>query len=389
VPRQSQTCPARAGGAAAGTAIALAGLVALAVAMGVGRFAFTPILPMMQDDAGVSVARGGWLACANYAGYLAGALLATRRVRPRIAIRASLLAIALSTLGMGVAKDFAWWMALRAMAGIASAWALVHVSSWCLEQLAPLRKPVLSGAVFAGVGTGIVIAGGLCLALMSVRATAAHAWLGLGALSLAVTALVWPVLGVNGRTAEASAIEKHRWTPDALRLVFCYGAFGFGYIIPATFVPVMAKQIIADPLVFGWAWPIFGLTAAASTVLVALLPRIVGNRRLWMCSALAMSLGVASPLLLRGLPGIVVAAVLVGGTFMVITMAGMQEARRVVGGHASVLIAAMTAAFAAGQIAGPLIVSTIVDREGFSAALLFACALLVASAIALAMKEQP
>jgi MFS family permease len=357
--------------------------------MGIGRFAFTPILPMMQDDAGLSVAQGGWLASANYFGYLVGALWATRRARPHIAIRASLLAIALSTLGMGVAKDFAWWMALRAMAGIASAWALVHVSSWCLEQLAPLRKPVLSGAVFAGVGAGIVIAGGLCLALMSVRAAAAQAWLGLGALSLAVTALVWPVLGVNGSTAEASGIEKDRWTPDALRLVFCYGAFGFGYIIPATFVPVMAKQVIADPLVFGWAWPIFGFTAAASTLLVAPLVRVLGNRRLWILGALAMAGGVAGPLMFPGVVGIVLAAVLVGGTFMVITMAGMQEARQVAGRHAPVLMAAMTSAFATGQIAGPVSVSYIADQGGFSTALLFACGLLVLSAIALAIKEKP
>ncbi len=371
--------------------VAACGLMALAVAMGIGRFAFTPILPMMQDDAGLSVAQGGSLAAANYFGYLVGALWAARRAPPHIAIRAALLGIALATLGMGVAQDFAWWMALRAAAGIASAWALVSVSSWCLEQLAPRKQPVLNATVFAGVGAGIVVAGGLCLAFMSARASAAEAWLSLGVLALAVSALVWPVLGLNGGAGSASSMEKesYPWTPDARRLVFCYGAFGFGYIIPATFVPVMAKEVVADPVVFGWAWPIFGLAAAVSTVLVAPLLRILGNRRLWRSSALAMALGVASPLLLPGLPGIVVAAVLVGGTFMVITMAGMQEARRVAGRHAPVLIAAMTAAFAAGQIAGPLGASYIAQAHGgFPAALLLASALLVLSAIALA-KEKP
>src|SRR2546430_13524654 len=61
--------------------VALAGLAALAVAMGIGRFAFTPLLPMMQDDAGISLAQGGYLASANYLGYLAGALLAMRPAR--------------------------------------------------------------------------------------------------------------------------------------------------------------------------------------------------------------------------------------------------------------------------------------------------------------------
>ena len=52
--------------------VALTGLAALGIAMGIGRFAFTPILPMMQQDAAVSVAAGGWLASANYVGYLLG-----------------------------------------------------------------------------------------------------------------------------------------------------------------------------------------------------------------------------------------------------------------------------------------------------------------------------
>src|SRR5213595_1775561 len=83
------------------TAVALAGLTALAVAMGIGRFAFTPILPLMQQDAGLSVAGGGWLASANYLGYLVGALSAMGlRIRPATATRGGLVLIGLATLGM-------------------------------------------------------------------------------------------------------------------------------------------------------------------------------------------------------------------------------------------------------------------------------------------------
>jgi MFS family permease len=361
--------------------VALAGLVALAIAMGVGRFAFTPLLPMMQADSGVSLTQGGYLAAANYIGYLAGALWAMRPARADIAIRASLLAIGISTLAMGLMHGMAWWIVWRAAAGVASAWALVHVSAWCLQELAALGRSRLGGVVFSGVGLGMVLAGGVCLALMAVGVNSAEAWIALGVVSLAVSALLWPRIARRG-SASASG-NGLTWTADATRLVVCYGVFGFGYIIPATFVPAMARDIVADPLVFGWAWPIFGATAAASTLFA---PR-ADNRRIWAIAALVMAAGVAAPLLVSGIAGVVGSALLVGGTFMVITMVGMKEAREV-GGPA--LMAAMTAAFAAGQIAGPLVVSALAHmRGGMALALWASAALLVASALLLGWKEKP
>jgi MFS family permease len=351
--------------------IAMAGLAALAVAMGVGRFAFTPILPMMQHDSGLSLAAGSWLASANYAGYLAGALFARGRLPPRTVIRVALLAIALATFAMGLASSLTAWLLLRFIAGVASAWALVHVSAWCLEHFATQGKGRLDGVLFAGVGAGSAVAGLLCLMLMRVGGSAAQAWFALGVFSVVLTLAVWPVLGATAiAAATAGSAERYRWTPEAVRLVACYGAYGFGYIIPATFVPVMAKALIADPRVFGWAWPVFGATAAASTLLAAGLRGRVSDRQVWRASAAAMALGVASPVVVPGAAGIALAAILVGGTFVVITMAAMQEARRLAGAQAAPLMAALTAAFAFGQIVGPLGVPLLVAHGGFAAALL-------------------
>src|SRR5690349_3686717 len=220
--------------------VALSGTAALAVAMGIGRFAFTPILPMMQAEHGLSLVDAGRLASANYFGYLAGALWAVRPAPPRLAILAALVSIALSTLAMGFAHNLAAWLALRFLAGVASAWALVHVSSWCLARLATLHRARFNGLLYAGVGLGVAAAGVICLALMNVAATAEQAWLVLGALSIAVTAALWPLLGVDAAVPARSPTEQRfRWSLDGALLVACYGAFGFGYIIPATFVPVM------------------------------------------------------------------------------------------------------------------------------------------------------
>ena len=154
--------------------ITFAGLAALAVAMGVGRFAFTPILPIMQADAGLSIFDGSWLAAANYLGYLLGALTAIRLpLKPVTVIRGALVAISLTTLAMGLHENFTYWVVLRTVAGVASAWVLVFVSAWALAQRAQ------SGVLYAGVGTGIAGAGMACLVLMAMHATSSTAWIAL------------------------------------------------------------------------------------------------------------------------------------------------------------------------------------------------------------------
>ena len=368
------------------TAVAVAGLTALAVAMGIGRFAFTPILPMMQEDAGVSIAEGGWLASANYLGYLLGALsVVAVRIRAARAIRGGLVTIGLATLGMGLQDSFAVWIVLRALAGIASAWVLICVSSWCLARLEPVRRPLLDSTVFAGVGAGIALAGATCLAFMRVHASSARVWVVFGVVSLVLSVVIWPVFGAADRVpARRPPRRAFAWDRDAIRLTVCYGAFGFGYIIPATFLPVMARQAIKDPAVFGLSWPMFGAAAVASTLLTTVVRRLVTNRRVWIASHLVMALGVALPVIWPGIVATMLAALCVGGTFMVITMVGMQEAREVAGARATGLMAAMTSAFALGQIAGPISVSFIHGAGGdFSAALLVACVALVTSAYAL------
>ena len=378
-----------------GLTIAIAGMLALAVAMGIGRFAFTPILPMMQEDAGLSVAFGGWLASANYLGYLFGAVAAMAlRVRAVIAIRGGLLVIGLTTLGMGLTDSFAAWAVLRALAGIASAWVLITVSAWCLERLAPLRQPALNGMLFSGVGAGIAGAGLLCIALTHAGAGSAQAWMASGILALLASAVIAPVLGTDGtaysRSDEPAAAGARRWDGESVRLVLCYGAAGFGYIIPATFLPVMAKQAIADHALFAWSWPVFGAAALASTLAVAMRPAYISHRGLWIASHLVMTLGIVLSVFVPGLAGILLAALLVGGTFMVTTMAGMQEAREVAGPDAARLMAAMTAAFALGQIAGPVVVSRMIGAGGnFAVPLLTAGALLAASAYALSLRANP
>jgi MFS family permease len=356
-------------------AVAAAGLAALAVGMGIGRFAFTPVLPLMQAEGALGLAGAGWLAAANYAGYLAGALSAPL-VAGSSAVRAGLAGTALLTLAMALRESMLLWMLARALAGVASAWVLVHVSAWSLERLA---RPALSGAVYAGVGAGSMVAGALCLLVLHLGLGSREAWLALGLVALAAAGALWPVFNEKHRAAPPP--QNGRLDRQSVRLVLCYGAFGFGYIIPATFIPAFARETLQDPALYGWAWPLFGAAAAISTVAVAPLVKRFGERPVWLAGHLVMAAGVAAPLALAGMTGIVLCALCVGATFMVITMAGLQEGRR----HGGTgVLAAMTAGFAAGQIAGPAFVALLAQAGGrIEHGSIAACAVLVASAIAL------
>jgi MFS family permease len=152
--------------------------------------------------------------------------------------------------------------------------------------------------------------------------------------------------------SEGAPLTTQAWTAG-----FCYGAFGYGYIIPATFLPALAREVIKDPAVFSWVWPVFGVAAALSTVFAVRLLPALSSRRLWAYGQWVLAFGVVAPVFAVNLTTLLFAALCVGGTFMVITMAGIQEARRLGGARSTRVVAVYTASFALGQIVGPLTVS--------------------------------
>jgi MFS family permease len=358
---------------------ALIGLLGLAAAMGIGRFAFTP-MPLMQARHSISLPQGAYLASANYVGYLLGALLSfALNSRPTSAAKFGLMAVAISTLAMAFTSFFPAWLALRLAAGIASAFVLVGISAWALTTLAQYERSTWSGWVFAGVGAGILFAGLAVLAIGAMGLSAATGWLVLGAaaslVALLATHLITDVTPAMKTTQAAppNVLDRAAW-----RLIVCYGTFGFGYIIPATFLPAAARTLISDPTVFGWTWPVFGLAAATSTVMAASALGKLTPCGSWAFAQMIMAVGVALPAVEMSLASMIISAACVGGTFMVITMAGMQEALRIGGQSAPRLMAAMTTAFAIGQLAGPLTVTAADSAvEGIRGPSLLAAPLLV------------
>ncbi|RZL88440.1 MAG: YbfB/YjiJ family MFS transporter [Variovorax sp.] len=368
-------------------AVCTAGLLALAMAMGIGRFAFTPMLPLMIRAGSADVAAGGWLAAANYAGYLLGAL--TTAHLPLAPQRVGLLAlgaIVLSTAAMGWTDSLALWLVLRFVAGVASAWALVSTSVWCLAWLARFDRPAGPGLLYAGVGTGIALAGLYCWLAGAAGVAPDALWLQLGGMALVGLLLVAMLMPRDGLTSAAPANASASAPAGGVSwgLVVCYGLLGFGYILPATFLPVLARAVVDDPAVFGAAWPVFGAAAAVSTLLASVVLARMARRHVLAGSHALMALGCLLPVLHLSALTVLLAALLVGGTFMVATMAGMQEAKVRTVGDPTRALGRMTAAFAIGQMAGPVLSSALSGRaEGFGGlfiALAVGAAALLASA---------
>jgi predicted MFS family arabinose efflux permease len=336
-----------------------AGALSLAAAMGIGRFAFTPLLPLMLDEGLLDVAQGGWAAAANYVGYFVGALTAARiPLRTGALAVMALLATAASTAAMAWPLP-AIWLPLRFLSGAASAWVFVATSVWCLGALPQQGASRASGWVYAGVGIGIALAGLYCLLGTAAGVRSGPLWLQLGALALllAVPAF-WVIARLPSATEPTKSVAAGGSHPDrggTRGLVISYGIMGFGYILPATFLPVLARSVVGDPRVFGLAWPVFGAMAALSTMLAARL--LQGRTRLktWAACQLLMGVGVLLPAIWTNVWAVATSALLVGGTFMVITLAGVQEMRAHAPTNAARLVGRITAAFALGQIAGPVV----------------------------------
>jgi len=360
---------------------ATVGLLALAVAMGIGRFSLTPILPLMQHDMGLTFAQGGWLATGNYLGYLVGALICMGFApRPARAIRWGLIGVAVLTVAMGLSRSPLLWFAFRFSAGVASAFVLVGVSAWAMPILARCNKGQWSGLVFAGVGIGIAFAGLVSLAAGLEAWGSRATWIVMGAVAAGLAFFLWWPLAPSAAPADATTSTMSGMPRRALVAAACYGLFGYGYIIPATFLPALAREYIDNPAVFGWVWPVFGVAAAVSTLAAARFGHHLAPWRFWTGAQWVLAAGVLAPAFSLNLATLLTAAVCVGGTFMVITMAGIKEVLRVAGPQASQGVGMMTAAFAVGQIAGPLTVSLLAgSSSAFKVASIIAALALVVS----------
>lgn len=388
-------------------AIAIAGMLSLATAMGIGRFAFTPLLPMMLSDGVIDLPSASWLASANYLGYLVGALLCTFqpwlwkhfRFLPTVAastwVRTGLVATTLLTLGMAVQWPVAWPL-LRFLAGVASALVFVYTSGWCLAQLARLNASAMGGVMYAGPGAGIALSGLFASAMVALHWKAATGWLIFGVLAAILTAVVWKTFqergegqGATAPGASVSAVTGNpapAGRPQMFFLALAYGLAGFGYIITATFLPVIAREAMPGSAWIDFFWPIFGGGVVTGALLATRIPATGDFRYLLAGCYGVQALGIAASVFSPNLAGFAIGSLLLGIPFTAITFFAMQEVRRLRPDAAASYMGLLTAMYGIGQIAGPPMVAVLLRHsqslgEGFTLSLEIAAGSLLAGAL--------
>ncbi len=366
-----------------------AGLLALLLAMGIGRFGYTALLPQMHEQGWLTVHDGALLAAANYLGYLLGAVWAalSRRADSSRRLLIGLVVSVSTTWVMGAMGQLdlglAVWCGVRGLAGVASAFVYVYSTGIVLRRLAELGGAGWSGVHYLGVGAGIAVSALVAQAMLG-HGSAAEGWYGLGAIAAVAALASASRLVPAGRLAlsahEAAAIDRGAAADRPLGwLAAAYGVAGFGYIVNMTFLPLMLRGgETADSALGGWL--LVGLAAMPATVLWMWLASRWGSYPALITCTLLQAVGVALPVLVAGTPAALIGAVLLGGTFMGIAGLAQWLARVPDPERSARRIGLITALYGGGQIAGPALVALLGRGEDFRIPVLAAAAALLAGA---------
>lgn len=372
-----------------------AGIFSLILVLGVARFAYTPLLPLMQEQAGLGVAEAGWLAAINYAGYLAGALAASfisdLVLKDRLYRIGMVLAI-VSTVVMGMSTDVTVWALSRFVAGLSSAAGMLFGTGLILNWLIRHNHRSELGIHFAGIGLGIAGCAA-AVALMSQWLDWREQWFAFTAIAcvLLVPALRW--LPPPDRSAVTTTGQKMEDKPPSrlfMRLFMAaYFCCGVGYVVSATFIVAIVDRLPGLAGQGTLAFIAMGVAAAPACILWDFIARRVGNLNALIIAAVLQIAGIVLPLVVDGLVGALAGAMLFGGTFiglvsLVLTMAGRYYPTR-----PAKMMGKMTLAYGIAQILAPAATGWLATITGTYASGLWlaAAAMIIGSALLLSLKR--
>jgi len=341
----------------------LGGASALFLSMGVARFAFTPVLPLMQIDFGFPDTVSGALASVNYLGYLLGAFYARFISGGKSARIFFIFSVVISLLLIGVMyfPSYPLWYLVRFISGFLSAVVFVLSAEFIMDYLLDINKPQFMGVIYTGIGGGMVLSG-LTIPFLSGYFNSSEIWLWLAGLSIlpaffAIKYTPKPKLAVSKPQTQNAGLNRIIYLLSAAYLLE-----GFGYIITGTFISVMVLRGTGSIMLSGYVWVIAGIGAVVITPFWAVLAKRIGISSAIIIAFAVQALAIASPVLSHNIFFTMLGAVGYGGTFLGIVSLTLAYGRQISPGGTTT--AFLTVFFSIGQMIGPIVAGYVADKTG-------------------------
>lgn len=340
----------------------LAGAVLLLVVHTLGRFIYTPLLPYFISDGMLTKEQGAAIATWNYLGYLLGALLAIRWhsiAQIRVLLPLALWTHVLTTLIQTQLDDATMLGITRCLNGIANGVVFVQAPALILEWLVSRNRAALSGLVYLGVGFGLLLSSGLVSFSRDWLNGPERWW----PAAIASLPLVWwglrqlmkleiPESRHSENTAERP--RSNLLDRSSLPLFLAYAGAGLGYILPMTFLPLLASlSLPADHWLVAGSWLIVALATIPSPWIWNAMGARMGDIPALRCNFLVQLGGVLAAVFVGGPFGVICCGLLVGGTFLGTVLLTQRIGRALQPHQGPRLSAALIAVYGLAQIAGP------------------------------------
>lgn len=350
--------------------VSLAGILGVLIGLGIARFAYTPMLPIMQEQAGLGLGAGGWLATANYLGYFTGVFVCGRITdlnrKDRI-YRWGLVLAVVSTASMGLVSDEIGWAISRFFAGLSTAFCMIFGGALVMNWLMRNGHRAELGVYFSGIGLSVVMCS-FAVLIFSNHVGWAESWLLLSLLGLV---LLLPALAWLPKPIPAPAVEgesKMRDRPPTLTvrrlLLAFYFCAGVGFVVTSTFIVAIVNALPEmDGLGF-WIFVIVGAAAAPSCILWDLIVRKIGGIYALLLASVIHIAGILLPLSGGGLWGPLAGALCFGFTFAGIVSMMMGIAGRFYPTRPAKMMSTLTVAYGIAQISAPALTGWISEKTG-------------------------
>lgn len=352
------------------------GISLLVIAMGISRFAFTPLLPFMRIDENLSFTQGGWLASCNYIGYFIGALGAGYIYKSKKScLLLNVLINIASIFLMGIIDLYNIWLLLRFIAGLTGGFIFVLTSSIVMDYLAANVLTRFGGYIFSGIGLGIAISG-LFVPYFEMHMAWQGTWISLSIISLLffiATLLLWHNVKVHDSVKPKKTIDTNIWRGFMAWLIVAYGLEGLGYIITGTFLVDIVYNIEALRDFAGYSWVFVGLAAIPSAPLWMQLMTRFSTITTMAFAYILQILGIILPVVSQSIWSVLLSACLFGFTFVGLVTMFTSYGRELFPKQSAYVVSMLTTFYALGQIIGPIIAGRLETYfASYKAPLLFA-----------------